>query len=132
MRNKGFLGLTPEKISPMKMCLQVYSTGQGEGRGTHLSVFLFATEGDDEFGLPPQDIFDIKLLNHTNSAEHHMVTFNRCSSFLKHDYIIWKVESWPTCYGGVPRFLDLEHLKENSPFVIDDCLYFQVTQREST
>ena len=110
------------QVFPMKMCVYVYSAGHGQGSRTHLSVYLYIIEGEKMFYKPPQNSFNIKLLSHTSGVDHHTVTFCRRSYFL-----LERVESWPACYGGNSQFLSLDRLKQNSPFLSNDCLYFQIT-----
>ena len=58
-------------ISPMTMCLHVSADGSHYlGKNTHLSVHLYANEGQEEFNGNPQNKFDIKLLNHTDKEKH--------------------------------------------------------------
>ena len=125
LENKNLL--FPDKISTMKMSLHVYGAGNSQGRGTHLSVYLYIVEGDNTFYKPPRNSFDIKLLNHTDSADHHTVTIRRRSSLLNKEV---KVALWPACYGGKSQFLSLDSLKQNSPFLSDDCLHFQVAEHK--
>ena len=58
-----------------KMCLQVISSGSGDGRGTHMSVALCLMKGpyDDQLTWPLQKEFNITLLNQISDKEHHTV-----------------------------------------------------------
>ena len=129
LENKCFVKVFPGVVSHMKMFLRVYSSGNW--RGDHLAMYLYASEGDTEFGQPPENEFNIKLLSHTNSTTHHTVTIGRYAGFLKQGLLTWKIESSPVCYGGTTKFLNLNKLKQESLFLSDDCLYFQVTQHEN-
>ena len=59
-----------------KMCLRIDAAGVGEGKGTHLSVFLYLMKGphDDELTWPLRGKFEIKLLNQISDSEHHSGT----------------------------------------------------------
>ena len=56
-----------------KMRLCVYAGGNGSGKGTHLSVFLYLMKGphDDELTWPLRGNFEMKLLNQISDSEHH-------------------------------------------------------------
>ena len=125
------LSSVPLVISPTRMCLHVCTNGgHSLKKHTHLSVYLYATQGEDRFDVPPEDKFDIKLLNHTDKEGHHIATISRDYSFLTGPFV-YKIKSWPACYGGAEKFISLESLNQNSPFLSDDCLYFQVTRHDS-
>ena len=56
-----------------KMCLGVDAASHGEGRGTHVSVYMYLMKGphDDELTWPLRGEFEIKLLNQISDSEHH-------------------------------------------------------------
>ena len=58
-----------------KMCLQVVCSGNGDGRGTHMSVALCLMKSayDDQLTWPLRKKFDITLLNQISDSEHHTV-----------------------------------------------------------
>ena len=58
------------------MSLCVDAGGNGDGAGTHLSLFLHLMKGphDDELTWPLRGKFEIKLLNHISDSEHHCDT----------------------------------------------------------
>ena len=131
LRNRQILQLssTPLVMSPMRMCLYVCTSGGSNfKKHTHLSVHLYAVQGEDRFDVPPEDKFDVTLLNHTNKEGHHTITI---SSFFT-GIFVYQIRSWPACYGGAEKFVSLDSLKQSSPFLSDDCLYFQVTQHDSS
>ena len=59
-----------------KMCLSIFAGGEGEDRGTHLSLFLHVLRGphDDELTWPLKGEFEIKLLNQISDTEHYSAT----------------------------------------------------------
>ena len=110
-------------VSPMRMCLYVSTRGgRSVKKHTHLSVHLYAIQGEERFDVRPNDKFDVKLLNHTNKEGHHVATISQDYDFLS-GIFLYHIKSWPACYGGIEKFISLESL---APFLTDDCLYFQV------
>ena len=69
------------------MCLRVDAAGNGDGKGTHVSVYLYLMKGphDDELEQsghwPLKGTFTIELLNQLNDSDHHicMVQFHASS-----------------------------------------------------
>jgi len=57
-----------------KMCLCVDTIGDGDGKGTHLSVFLWLLKGsyDDELTWPLRGTIEVKVLNQINDCGHHI------------------------------------------------------------
>ena len=57
-----------------RMCLHIYAGGYayGKGKGTHLSMFLYAMKGinDDNLTWPLQGKFEVKMLNQISDSEH--------------------------------------------------------------
>ena len=55
------------------MCLNVDAAGNGDGEGTHLSVFLAVMKGshDDELTWPLRGKIEIKLLNQISDSAHY-------------------------------------------------------------
>ena len=57
-----------------KMCLLVYADGDGDGKGTHMSIFMQLMRGpyDDDLSWPLRGEFEVKLLNQINDIEHRL------------------------------------------------------------
>ena len=57
-----------------RMCLNVCPAGIGDGKGTHLSVFLCLMKGphDDELKWPLREKFEVKLMNQISDSKHHL------------------------------------------------------------
>ena len=127
LKSKQIFTSMPLVISPVRACLHVYTNGHSLGKNTHLSVYLYVTQGEKEYDFPPENTFNIKLLNHGSREGYHIVTISRCHRFLTGCFP-YKVRSWPARYGGNAKFISLDSLKQNSPFLSDDCLHFQITQ----
>ena len=56
-----------------KMCLRVYANGNGDGKGTHVSVsaYLMRGEFDDHLKWPFQGRVVLQLCNHLEDKRHH-------------------------------------------------------------
>jgi len=116
-----------------KMCLRVDAGGDGDGKGTHLSVYLCIMKGphDDELKWPLRGKFEIKLLNQISDSQHHSLT----STFDEHttgdsDKRITKGERAKHGFGK-PQFISNVNLYKTTPlhqFLKDDCLFIQVTK----
>ena len=67
-----------------QMCLKVYAAGNGDGEGTHVSVYLYLMKGPHDDKLeqsghwPLRGTFTIELLNQLNDSDHysHMMQFH--------------------------------------------------------
>ena len=115
-----------------KMCLCINAAGYGDGKGTHLSVFLCLMKGphDDELIWPLRGPFEIKLLNQISDIEHHSKTntfdaasSNACSR------VTGNVKARSSL--GCVRFMPYRDLHKTTPtcqYLKDDCLFFQVTK----
>ena len=116
-----------------KMCLCVDAYGYGDGKGTHLSVYLYLMKGshDDEQTWPLKGKFEIKLLNQISDSEHHLksVTYEddmKSSSTYRVTKGDRNVKGW-----GCPYFLCNQVLcgtTSTCQYLKDDCLFFQVTK----
>ena len=115
-----------------KMCLCVDAACYGDGKGTHLSMFLFLMKGphDDELTWPLRGKFEIKLLNQISDSEHYsvMLTFDHTTSGADK-----RVKMGDRAANGLgkPKFISNEDLHKTTPkclYLKDDCLFFQVTK----
>ena len=110
-----------------KMYLCVDAAGHGDGRGTHLSVFLYLMKGphDDELTWPLRGEFEIKLLNQISDSEHHSSTVcyghDTPDNCLKREGEGWREQ----------EFITNKRLNKGTSrcqFLKDDCLFLQVTK----
>ena len=115
-----------------KVCLRVYAAGNGDGEGTHLSVFLWLMKGphDDELTWPLRGNFEIKLLNQISDSEHHSmtVTYDDDTPDTSAGRVI---EGKSARDWGRPQYISNEDLNKITPtrqYLKDDCLFFQVTK----
>ena len=56
-----------------KMCLCVFPNGHKEGKGTHVSVYVYLMRGDNDDNLkwPFEGIIKVSLLNQLEDGQHH-------------------------------------------------------------
>ena len=118
-----------------KMCLCVDAAGYGDGKGTHLSVYLNLMKGshDDELTWPLRGEFDIDLLNQISDGEHYFDTWTYNDIYADTDGSDCRVmEGDISEHGlGCPQFISNEDLCETTPtcqYLKDDCLFFRVTK----
>ena len=111
--------------SGYKMELWVYTNGDGEGSGTHLSVFLHILEGpfDSKLSWPFLGKLKCKLLNQLEDNNHHAETTT---------FIDDEASRLGTTLGrGYNKFVEQSALKldsfNNIQYLKDDTLYFKVS-----
>ena len=115
-----------------QMCLNIDAAGHGNGKGTHLSVFLYLMEGphDDELTWPLKEKFRIKLLNQISDSEHRSNILNYQNTDDRD--VTHRVTDGDRADGwGKPEFISNEDLHKTTPtrqYFKDDCLFFQVTK----
>jgi len=115
-----------------KLCLYVDPTGDGDAKGTHLSVFLSLMKGphDDELTWPLRGKFEVKLLNQISDCEHYSKTwtFNKHTPAVNAERVSEgeKSKGW-----GRPKFISNEDLRKVTPtcqYLKDNCIFFQVNK----
>ena len=119
-----------------KVCLCIHAAGDDDGKGTHLSVFLYLMKGphDDELTWPLRETFEVKLLNQISDSEHYSGTldYDDDDDDTRGDSGIRVTESDRSGYGrGWQRYISNEDLNKITPtcqYLKDDCLFFQVTK----
>ena len=117
-----------------QMCLRVDAAGNGKGKGTHVSVFLYLMKGphDDKLAQsghwPLRGTFTIELLNQLNVTDHHshMVQFQHylCSECTNRVLVEGKAESgW-----GNSQFISHDTIfnHSNNGYHKDDFLMFVI------
>ncbi|XP_065901619.1 TNF receptor-associated factor 4-like [Dysidea avara] len=116
-----------------KLCLRVDPDGHSNGKGTHLSVFLYLMKGphDDELKWPLRGKFEMKLLNQTSDCEHHseIVHFNESVRF----DVAGKIANGERASRGRghQQFIlneDLNKVTLTRQYLKDDCLFFKINQ----
>ncbi|XP_065902707.1 TNF receptor-associated factor 4-like [Dysidea avara] len=115
-----------------KLNLRIDVNGDGAGKGTHLSLFLYLMKGphDDELTWPLRGKFEVTLLNQISDYEHYSVTV----TYGNHtpDKYAGKVtdddrgEGW-----GRAKFIfnqDLHKITPTCQYLKDDCIFIQVSK----
>ena len=116
-----------------KMYLRIDAAGDGKGKGTHLSAFLYLMKGphDDELTWPLRGNFEIKLLNQISDSEHYSgtVTYDDKASSKSAGRVVNGKRAMDG--RGKHAYLSNEDLNKITPtcqYLKDDCLFFQVTK----
>ena len=116
-----------------KMCLRVDAFGLCDGKGSHLSAWLYLMKGprDDELTWPLRGEFEIKLLNQISDSEH-------CSTTVTYDDRTTgdsdkRVTEGERVMLGWGRSCvisngNLNKITPTRQFLKDNCLFFQVTK----
>ena len=107
-----------------KMCLRVSVGGEGNGRGTHVSVGLCLMRGPHDYFLawPLRETFKITLLNQQFRGHSKIIAYDNSVG----NEIAGRVDdaemadaNWCTLFISNSKIASAGHLK-------DDCMYFQV------
>ena len=115
-----------------KMCLRVGANGYGDGKGTHVSVYICLMRGDNDDNLkwPFKGTIKVSLLNQLEDGQHHTrepwspdddipeLTSGRVTGKEKAS------RSW-----GQRKFIshqDLQTVGENCQYLKDNTLFFRV------
>ncbi len=106
-----------------KLCINVDANGNGEGAGTHVSVYTKISKGlyDDQLPWPFKGAVTYQLLNQLADDRHHHL------ESIFDDSVDMQVGS---C-SGYPQFLPHSSLchdpATNTQYLLDDTLYFRVS-----
>ena len=109
-----------------KMKLNVLPDGCSNGKGTHLSVYLYLMEGpyDDMLSWPLKGKFKVTLLNQVGDINHHSICHNingpnRIIRFSNKTKEIW----------NHPRFINIATLLySDHNYLKNDSLFFEVSE----
>ncbi|XP_065901691.1 TNF receptor-associated factor 4-like [Dysidea avara] len=116
-----------------KMCLRVEPAGHSEGKGTHLSVFMYLMKGphDDELTWPLTEKFQFKLLNQISDCEHYSTTLT-FDDHTPSEYAGRVTDCIRSTGGwGHRQFIVYEDLHTVTPtcqYLKDDCIFLQVSK----
>ena len=114
-----------------KMCINVDANGFGNGKGTHISVFVYLMQGenDDLLPWPFTGTVTYELLNQLENKNHHSLS----TMFPQEDKASQRVVNRETSSNGYghPRYIAHSKLgynkTKNCQFLKDDCLYFRIS-----
>ena len=115
------------------MCFCIDAAGNSDGKGTHLSVYLYLMKGpyDDNLTWPLKESFEIKLLNQISDSEHHSKILTYDNNKLD-DYNSRVIEGNRSKHGwGCHQYIcneDLNKITSTCQFLKNDCLYLQVAK----
>ena len=121
-----------------KMCLKVYANGaggskgpKGNGKGTHVSVYIYLMGGDNDDNLkwPFKGTIKVSLLNQLEDGQHH--TKEPWPPDVREDKSGRVTEGERAQAGwGIPQFIPLQDLSyngdKNCQYLKDDTLFFRV------
>ena len=109
------------------ICLRVDANGNGDGKQTHVSVFVEILEGkhDNTLKWPFTGTYVFEILNQLEDKNHHTKTLNITST---HKLSVGS--DW-----GYPKFISHSKLSHNpsnnTQYLKDDTLYFRLTVTSS-
>ena len=112
-----------------RMCVLVVANGHGDGKGTHVSVFIKPLQGqyDGQLHWPFQGTITYELLNQLQDVHHHKLVSTLVS---RHDLTVGSGSSGPN------KFLSHTSLNHpqttNSQYLCNDTLYFRVSVSVAT
>ena len=118
-----------------KLCLRVYANGQGEGKGTHISIFASLMRGDYDNNLqwPFEGDIVVELLNWREDKHHHC---GDTISLYKHADPDGSITSRVIESEYAPKVLGTHHFVShtsllynpdtNTEYLQDDCLRLRV------
>ena len=123
-KNEEFLSL-PFFTHPggYRMCVLVYANGNGDGKGTHVSVFIKLLESryDNQLNWPFLGTVKYELLNQLGDDNHHKVV----SRHLVQDNM--KVGNTRGYVKFLPHSSVGHNQTTNTQYLLNDTLYFRVS-----
>ena len=118
-------------IGGYKMCLRVYANGCGNGKGTHVSVFVHLMRGeyDDQLKWPFRGDITIQLLNQRRDGGHRELTLP-VDDKTGDEYAGRVVGQERTTSGwGWNQFIAHNELStEDKEYLKNDCLKFRIVK----
>ena len=118
-----------------KMCLNVDANGSGDGKGTHVSVFISLMRGDNDDNLkwPFKGTIKVSLLNQLEVGQHHTKQIWSPHNEVPEDTsgrVTWSRDGRGDHGWGLPHFIssqDLDYQRyKNQQFLKEDTLFFRV------
>ena len=115
-----------------KLCIRVHANGNttsGTGRGSHVSVYAFLMQGenDDQLPWPFTGTVTVELLNQLEDSEHHSMCLDFSQNTRSNKRVV-DTEMADSGFGH-PKFIDHLSLGYDSArrcqYLMNDCLYFR-------
>ena len=111
------------------MCLHIFAGGEGESRGTHLSLFLYVMRGPhDKLTWPLRGEFEIKLLNQISDSEHYSAIIPFHDTTVGDRVTVGNKSQRGFGCGDYISNTDLNMTTSTCQFLKHNCLFFQVTK----
>ena len=114
-----------------KMCLRVDANGEGEGKGTHVSVFAYLMKGenDDYLTWPFTGKGTIELLNQLEDNNHRSITITFPADDEDNQRVVTGDRA--SCGWGSPSYISHSDLTQNAPkncqYLKDNRLHFRIS-----
>ena len=116
-----------------KMCLKVYANGYGDAEGTHVSVYIYLMQGDNDDNLawPFKGTITVSLLNQLEDGQHCTMELWSPDDDISVDVSgrIMEAER-ADCGWGLQEFIPhqglIYHNDKNCQYLKDDTLFFRV------
>ena len=116
-----------------KMCLNVVANGHGDGKGTHVSVYIYLMRGDNDDNLkwPFKGTIEVSLLNQLEDGQHQMQQVWPPYQNIPEDTCGRVTEGKRAVKGwGYSKFISQQDLSykgdKNCQYLKDDTLFFRV------
>ena len=113
-----------------KMCLRVNANGNGDGKGTHMSVFTHLMKGENDNNLkwPFRGTITVTLLNQLQPDNHHSDTiiYDKNGSEATSGRVNKGRAQGRGCNKFIPHTELSHNTEKNVVFLKYDCLYFSV------
>ena len=113
-----------------KMCLRVYTNGNGDGKGTHLSVYIHLMKGEYDGNLkwPFRGTITVTLLNQLQPNNHHLcaITYDKNTSEVYNARVKEGTSGGWGSHKFIPHTVLYHITQQNIIYLKYDCLYFSV------
>ncbi|XP_065883093.1 TNF receptor-associated factor 5-like [Dysidea avara] len=116
-----------------KMCLRVNAAGDGDAKGTHMSIHLYLMKGpyDDELTWPLRGRFSVTLLNQIRDWDHYQIklSFNDDTQAGSAERVIDGDRA--ATGNGFDNFIsnrDLHKLTSTCQYIREDCVFFKISK----
>ena len=119
-----------------QMCLRVDAAGYGDGKGTHVSVYLHLMKGPHDDKLeqsshwPMRGVLTIELLNQYENGNHYTRSI-LLSNYLCSECINRIMLDNITTGMGFDQFISHDIITDYINHLIDDALYFNITYEDN-
>ena len=113
-----------------KMVINIDANGNGDNKGTHVSVWVYLMRGeyDDQLEFPFKGTIKFELLNQLNDKNHYWGSFTHDGTQKSSKRVIDRERSDEA--HGVPAFIphrDLHVAYNAIQYLQDDCLVFRIS-----